>query len=84
MTRPLHEGTVPQGLREDLLAIMKRHRSIEPTVLLAAFAHATGSLYQLTPPSEGTEEELMDLIMKNLSLGQQAVIAHQRAKRRRT
>ena len=83
MTRPLHESTVPKDLRDDLLAVMKRHGSTDPTVLLAAFAHATGSLYQLTPPSEGTEEELMDLILENLSLGQQAVIAHQSAQRRR-
>ncbi len=83
MTRPLHEETAPKALRDDLLAVMKRHAATEPTVLLAAFAHATGSLYQRTPPSEGTEEELMDLIMENLSLGQQAVIAFQSAKRRR-
>jgi hypothetical protein len=79
----MHELPIPQALREDLLAVMKRHRPLEPTVLLAAFAHATGSLYQLTPPSEGTEVELMDLIMENLSLGQQAVITFQSAKRRR-
>ncbi len=83
MTRPMHEWTAPEGLRKDLLAVMKRHRAIEPTMLLAAFTHATGNLYQLTPSSEGTEEELIDLIMANLSLGQQAVIAHQSAKRRR-
>lgn len=83
MTRPLHHGTVPEALRQDLLAVMKRHQATDPTVLLAAFAHATGSLYQLTPASAGTEEELMDLIMENLSLGQQAVIAHQSAQRRR-
>jgi hypothetical protein len=83
MTRALHEGTVPEALRKDLLAVMKRHHASDPTVLLAAFAHATGSLYQLTPPSAGTEEELMELIMENLSLGQQSVIAHQSAKRRR-
>jgi hypothetical protein len=72
LTRALHEGTVPKALREDLLKVMKRNRATDPTVLLAAFAHATGSLYQLTPSSAGTEEELME-----------AVIAHQSAKRRR-
>jgi hypothetical protein len=83
MTRPLHEQPMPEALKRDLQEVMKRHRTVEPTVLLAAFARATGSLYQLVPPSHGDEVELMDLIMENLSLGQQAVVQFQSAQRRR-
>lgn len=83
MTRPLQDQPMPEDLKKDLKAVMQRHSKVEPTVLLAAFAFYTGSLYHLTPSTAGTEEELMDLIMENMSLGQQAVVRFQSAKRRR-
>ena len=81
--RPLHEQPVPEALKRDIQDLMKRHRTVEPQVLLAAFAHATGILYQLGPPTEGDEEELLDLVMENLSQGQQEAIRAASSQRRR-
>jgi hypothetical protein len=72
MTRPLHDQTFPKAFRDDLVALMQRHRETVPAVeLLASLAHVTGRVYALVPTIY-SGEELMTLVWENLGEGNRA------------
>jgi hypothetical protein len=72
MTRPLHDQPFPKAFREDLVALMQRHRQTVPAVeLLASLAYVTGRAYALVPTTY-SGEELMNLVWENLGEGNRA------------
>lgn len=72
MTRPLHDKPFPKAFRDDLVALMQRHRETVPAVeLLASLAYVTGRVYALVPTTY-SGEELMTLVWENLGEGNRA------------